>query len=95
MSWWTLFDLGLLISYDWVLDISSELGKKICHHYEVENAVCPLRIKDGLFTPAVVDNIGHKPSSTSTSDPFHGTGISFFQRPNSEFLGVQRVVSRD
>ena len=37
----TLFDLGLCISYDRVLDISTELGNTICRHYEVEKAVCP------------------------------------------------------
>ena len=90
-----LFDLELSISYDRVLDTSTELGNKICHHYEVEKAVCPLQLKDGLFTTAAVDNINHNPSSTSASDSFHGTGISLFQHSNNEFHRVQGVVTRD
>ena len=32
----TLLNLGLCISYDRVLNISTELGDKICYHYEKE-----------------------------------------------------------
>lgn len=89
----TFFDLGLCISYDRVLDISTELGNKICHHYEVEKAVCPPQLKGGLFTTAAVDNIDHNPSSTSAHDSFHGTGISLFQHPHDTFTGVQQNVA--
>jgi hypothetical protein len=89
----TLFDLGLCISYDRVLDISTELGTRICYHYEVEKAVCPPQLKGGLFTTAAVDNIDHNPSSTSAHDSFHGTGISLFQHPSDAFTGVQRNVA--
>lgn len=88
----TLFDLGLCISYDRVLDISTGLGNKVCNHYEVEKAVCPPQLKGGLFTTGAVDNIDHNPSSTSTHDSFHGTGISLFQHPDDTFTGVQRPV---
>ena len=37
----TLFNLGLCISYDRVLNISTELGDKICYNYEQEKAVPP------------------------------------------------------
>ena len=89
----TLFNLGLCISYDRVLDISTELGNKICYHYEVEKAVCPPQLKGGLFTNAAVDNIDHNPSSTSAHDSFHGTGISLFHHPDDAFTGVQRNVA--
>ncbi len=59
-----LYELGMSISYDRVLDISTELGNKICHHYRMEKAVCPPQLKGGLFTTAAVDNIDHNPSST-------------------------------
>lgn len=88
-----LFHLGLCISYDRVLDISTELGNKICHQYEVEQAVCPPQLKGGLFTTAAVDNIDHNPSSISAHDSFHGTGISLFQHPDSEAPGVERVLA--
>ena len=80
----SMYNLGLCISYDRVLSISTDLGNKLCHHYEVENAVCPPNLRGGLFTTAAVDNIDHNPSSTSAHDSFHGTGISLFQHPSGE-----------
>ena len=88
----TLFDLGLCISYQQVLDISTELGNKICYHYEAEQAVCPPKLKSHLFTTAAVDNIDHNPSSVSAQDSFHGTGISLFQHPDETCTGVKRKV---
>lgn len=87
-----LYELGLRISYDRVLGISTELGKKICHHYRMEKAVCPPQLKGGLFTTAAVDNIDHNPSSTSAHDSFHGTGISLFQHPDSNFIGFSWTI---
>ena len=90
----TMYQLGLSISYSRVLDISSELGNKICHHYHALNVVCPPELKCGLFTTAAVDNIDHNPSSTSAHDAFHGTAQSLFQHPNKDNTGVpQRVVT--
>jgi hypothetical protein len=89
----TLFNLGLCISYDRVLDISTELGNKICDHYELVKAVCPPKLKGGLHTDAAIDNIDHNPSSTSAHDAFHGTGISLFQHPDDDFAGVQQHVA--
>ena len=70
-----LFILGLCVSYDRVLDISIELGNKIWHYYEQENAVCPPNLKSGVFTTAAVDNINHNPSSIGAHHSFHGTGV--------------------
>ena len=54
--------IGLSISYDRVLGISTEAGNKICNHNEREKAVCPPELKNGrLFTTAVVDNIDYIP----------------------------------
>ena len=91
----TMYQLGLSISYSRVLDISSELGNKICHHYHALNVVCPPELKCGLFTTAAVDNIDHNPSFTSAHDAFHGTAQSLFQlHPNKDNTGVpQRVVT--
>ena len=89
----TLHELGLSVSYDRVMDISTELGNKICSHYQREKAVCPPELKCGLFTTAAVDNIDHNPSSTSAHDAFHGTGHSLFQHPDSDSGGVARAVT--
>jgi hypothetical protein len=87
-----LFSLGLCISYDRILDISTELGNKICHYYEHENAVCPPNLKSGVFTTAAVNNIDHNPSSIGAHDSFHETGISLFQHPDDNNTGVIREV---
>jgi hypothetical protein len=91
----TLFHLGLSISYDRVLSISTDLGNKICHFFQTEGTVCPPVLKSGLFTTGAVDNIDHNASSTSAHDSFHGTGISLFQHRSSHNQGVQRVVPDD
>ena len=66
-----LFDLGLSVSYDRVLEISTELGNKVCHYYQTQKAVCPPQLKCGLFTTAAVDNIEHKLHQCSLLVPWN------------------------
>lgn len=87
-----LFELGLSISYDRVMSISTILGNNLCHQFEMENTVCPPKLKGKLFTTAAIDNIDHNPSSTTAQDSFHGTGISIFQHPRREASGVERTT---
>ena len=75
----TLFDLGLSISYNRVMAISTAMGNNVCEKYQREQAVCPPNLHQGLFTTAAIDNIDHNPSSMTATDSFHGTGISLFQ----------------
>lgn len=89
----TLYELGMSISYDRVMNISTELGNKICTYYHKKNAVCPPELKVGLFTKTAVDNIDHNPSSTSAHDAFHGTAVSLFQHPNKHNTGVRQAVA--
>lgn len=89
----TLFSLGLSISYDRVLELSTDLGNEVCRFYESEKAVCPPKLRGKLFTTAAVDNIDHNPSSTSSHDSFHGTGISLFQHADHNFSGIMREIS--
>ena len=70
-----LSHLGLCISYDRVLRLSADLANSICRRFEQEQVVCPPKPRTNLFTTAAVDNIDHNPSSTTTTDSFHGTGI--------------------
>ena len=49
-----MYELGLSISDNRVLEISADLGNDICHHYMTENVVCPPKLKCGLFTTAAV-----------------------------------------
>lgn len=83
----TVHRLGLSVSYDRVLSISSELGNAVCSLYHREQVVCPPNLRTGLFTTSAFDNIDHNPSSTTARDSFHGTGISMFQHASAE-VGV-------
>lgn len=85
-----LYDLGISISYDIVLEISAEEANTACTRYEKEQVICPSKLKFGLFTTSAIDNIDHNPSSTTSQGSFHGTGISVFQHPSANNPGLDR-----
>lgn len=90
----TLFDLGLSISYDGVMEISTSIGNCVCEQYHRDQVVCPPNVRQGLFTTAAVDNMDHNPSTTTATDSFHGTRISLFQQPNNRNSGTDRREHR-
>ena len=84
------------LSYDRVLELSTDMGNSVCAHFESEGVICPPKLLKGVFTTAAVDNIDHNPSSVTAQGAFHGTGISLFQHPTSDAPGEEReVVSID
>ena len=87
-----LYDLGLSISYDRVMSISTDLGNGVCRRFEEEKVVCPTNLRKRLFTIAAIDNIDHNPSSTTANDSFHGTGISLFQHVSANCPGIDREI---
>ena len=58
----------LAISYDRVLQISTDLANIVCRLYEEEGVVYPPNLKKCVFTTAAVDNLDHNLSSTTASD---------------------------
>ena len=86
-----LYNLGLSISNDRVLELSTDMGNSVCAHFESEGVVCPPKLLK-VFTTAAVDNIDHNPSSVTAQGAFHGTGISLFQHPTSVAPGEEREV---
>ncbi|MES9881624.1 MAG: hypothetical protein ABW185_12160, partial [Sedimenticola sp.] len=88
-----LYDLGLSISYDRVLEISTDMGNRVCEQFERESLVCPVSLRKGIFTTSAVDNIDHNPTSTTSQGALHGTGISIFQHPTPECIGEDREIS--
>ena len=86
-----LYHLGLSISYDRVLEISTQMGNNVCALYESEEVVCPPKLNKKVFTTAAVDNIDHNPSSSTAQGSFHGTGISLFQHPEEDDIGEERA----
>ena len=83
-----MHDLGLCVSYDRVLAISTDIGNAVCRRYQEEQVVRPPNLRHDLFTLAAFDNIDHNPSSTMAHDSFHGTRISLFQHATSEAPGA-------
>ena len=66
------------ISYDRVLEISTQLGESVPSQFMEDGVVCPAILQRGLFTTSAVDNIDHNPSATTATSSFHDTGISLF-----------------
>ena len=88
----TLHQHGICISYDRVLEISSQLGTALVIRFTEEGVVCPSVLHKGLFTTAALDNIDHNPSATTAKSSFHDTGISLFQHPTNSESGEQREL---
>lgn len=88
----TIYSLGMCVSYDRMLHLSSDIANGVCQRFRIEDVVCPPKLRQGLFTTGAVDNIDHNPSSATAKDSFHGTGISLFQHPTHEHAGIDRGV---
>ena len=89
-----LFHLGLCVSYDRMLQVSTEVANTVCRKYSSDDIVCPLALEDGLFTLAAIDNIDHNPSSTTAQHSFHGTSISLMQNDsvnNSSYANIPNI----
>ena len=85
-----LFSRGLSVSYDRVMQLSTDLGNDAIQTYEKDGVVCPRSLCTGLFTTGNLDNIDHDPSSTSALSSFHGTAISLTQHCSTSNSGVAR-----
>ncbi|KAG0712743.1 hypothetical protein GWK47_002027 [Chionoecetes opilio] len=88
----TLFSLGMCVSYDRLLQLTADIANGVCQHFNMEEVVCPPKLRKGLFTTGAVDNIDHNPSSATAKDSFHGTGISLMQHPSHTNGGLDRGV---
>ncbi|CAG2223289.1 unnamed protein product [Mytilus edulis] len=88
-----LYNLGLSISYDRVMNISTAMGNSICEMFKDDDVVCPAKLRCDVFTTAAVDNIDHNPSSTSAKGSLHGTAISLFQHPSQDNYGTVRAMT--
>lgn len=84
-------NLGLSISYNRVLEISTEMGNLVSARFREEQVLCPSILKKTLFTTSAVDNIDHNPSSTTATGSLHGTAISLFQHLTKDNHGQERA----
>ena len=67
----TMFQHGICISYDRVLEISTQLGESVVSRLMEDGVVCPAILQKGLFTTSAVDNIDHNPSATTATTSWH------------------------
>ena len=74
-----LYSKGLSVSYERVLQFTTDLSNHEIQRYECEKVICPSPLRNKVFTTGCLDNIDHNPSSTSSHDSFHGTAISVTQ----------------
>ena len=82
-----LYQLGLSVSYDRVMEIEDWLATAVTERYKEDGCVSPACLKKGLFSVGALDNLDHNPSSTTATSSFHGTGISIFQFPTESNPG--------
>ncbi|KAK3734698.1 hypothetical protein QZH41_002108 [Actinostola sp. cb2023] len=85
-----MFRMGLSISYDRVMSISTDVANSVCDRFDQEGVVCPPGLRGTLFTTGALDNIDHNPSATTAKDSFHGTAISLAQHPTINSHGFHR-----
>ena len=84
--------LGLTISPDRLLDISTNMGNKAIAVFEKEGVVCPLNLKYDLFTTSATDNLDVNPSSATAMSAFHGTATSLNQHICGGYSGHPRDI---
>ena len=90
----TLHARGLSISYDSVLQISTDVANAAIQTFEEDGVVCPTILREVVFTTGNLNNIDHNPSSNTAHDSFHGTAISLTQHTTIENGGNRRHQSR-
>ena len=86
----SLYKLGISISYDRVLSISTDIGNAVCRRFEEDGVLCQVKLRKALFITAAIDNIDHNLKSNTAQGSFHGTGISLFQNTSPGNTGVER-----
>ena len=59
-----LHSLGMSISYDEVLRLSSDMANAVYEHFKETDTICPPNLRTNVFTTAAVDNLDPNTSST-------------------------------
>jgi hypothetical protein len=83
-----LVKLGISVSCDCVLSVSTDLANSAIEHFEQDGVVCPSSLRSGLITLGAVDNFDHNPGATSATGATHGTSLSLFQEVTEDRPGV-------
>lgn len=81
------------MSYDRILEFENQITTSLCNSPNEIGLVCLHQLHHGLFTVGALDNLDHNPSSTTSKDSFHGTGISLFQFPTTCNEGIFQTTA--
>ena len=84
--------MGLPISYNRVLDISTTLRNNLIEQFNCDGIVCPQDLKKNVFTIVATVNIDNNPTSRTATDSFHGTAIYITQHKNFENDSMAREL---
>lgn len=76
-----LYQLGLSVSYDRLMEIEDWLATAVSKHFKEDGCVSLICLRKGLFSVEALDNLDNNASSTTATSSSHGTGISVFQLP--------------
>ena len=60
-----LFNQGMCISYDRLLNLTSDISNTVCEQYRVDRFVCPPKLHCGVHTSAALDSLDYNSSSTA------------------------------
>ena len=84
--------VGLRNRYRSHIRVTNEewIAISVCERFKEDGVVAPANLRKGLSTVGALDNIDHKPSSTTAVGAFHGCGISLFQFPTRTKPGESR-----
>ncbi len=88
----TLFNLGLCVSYDRVLQLTTDIGNGVRERFNSDGVVCPPKMRSAVFTSAVVYNIDYNPTSATAKDALHGTGISLIQHLTDQSVAMNHLL---
>ena len=81
-----LSNLGISITYDWVLQLEENRALSIFRQYQLNNIVCPSHLQKGHFIASCIDNVDHNPSPTTADTSFHGRDIGIVEYPLSPIV---------
>ncbi len=85
---WLYFCAGISISYSRLLDITTDIARKMIKRYYREGEiVVPGNLRKNILTIVAKDNIDHNARSTTATKHCHGTSFSIFQFPTIQNKG--------
>ena len=70
------------------------MANGIIDQFEADCVVCPIVLRERVFTTGNLNNLDHDPTSTSALTAFHGTALSMTQHITDETPGTERHLDR-